>query len=182
MRCSDVLAWVATAFLVVTTACNPVSTSAIGESPLTEGEELPEAVDPADPYACAINASGDDSWTLGCSVDQSLGCAGSGQLGMCGECEFSVDEAACELACQSGEETYSLHVGTCDRACNSTAECPAPLSGDADPVCGGICFLACDSNTTCPDGFVCAPENEFNYVDSGWTPPAFACVQIVDLP
>lgn len=181
---SDVLAFISMALLSATTACNPVSASAIGEdeSPLAEGEDPPETADPADPYACAMNPSGTDSWTLGCSLDQNLECAGVAQGGSCDDCEFSADEAACEYACQSGGDTYLLNVGTCDRACNSAADCPAPLSGDAAPVCGGICFLACDSDTTCPDGFSCVAQDEFNYPDSGWTPPASACMHILDLP
>ncbi|MBC8067189.1 MAG: choice-of-anchor J domain-containing protein [Deltaproteobacteria bacterium] len=53
-------------------------------------------------------------------------------------------------------------LGWCAPACTDDDSCPAPGSGDADPVCidfgmGNMnCELECGEGITCPDGMVCA--------------------------
>ena len=63
----------------------------------------------------------------------------------------------------TGESTGTLDLElACSSPCSADADCPAALSGTAEPACvqyagstQGVCYLTCEHGERCPDAFTC---------------------------
>jgi hypothetical protein len=66
----------------------------------------------------------------------------------------------------TGQSTGTLDLElSCSSLCSTGTDCPAPLSGTAEPACvvtparpQGLCYLACDHGEACADGFTCGDK------------------------